>query len=50
MMKKIMQWIMAVLLLMAQGAWTEEPIQYIDRWWDEATQSLKEEVKTLDII
>ena len=42
--------LLVTLLAMVQVTWAQEPIQYLDRWWDEATQSLKEEVKTLDII
>lgn len=41
--------LLVVLLAMVQVTWAQEPIQYIDRWWDEATQSVKEEVKTLDM-
>ena len=38
---------LTLLCGMTQGAWADQ-VEYLDRWWDEATQSVKEELKTAE--
>ena len=47
-MKSRLAFLFIALLTIVQGAWAQEPIQYIDRTWDDYHVCVKEEVKYVE--
>ena len=47
-MKTRFAFLFVALLAIAQGAWAQESIQYIDRTWDDYHVCVKEEIKSVE--
>ena len=47
-MKTRFAFLLVTLLTIAQGAWAQESIQYIDRTWDDYHVCVKEEIKSVE--